>query len=310
MSPVSEPDTPDSDAVQPVSDSTASGSPAAPPIASPAPTAANAAVGPGQVVVLAGRRGADDPLARAAGAPHRALLDIEGEPMLVRVTRRLLAWPTVARIHVSIDTPDLLASLPYLADQRRAGRIEILRSAASPSQSVLEALDAADVEHGPVLVTTADHALLDDAILGAFLGAAFASDADLNVGLVARRVIVARFPGARRTYLRFRDDGYSGANLFLFKNAGARRAAEFWRRVEHDRKRPWRIARAFGWSTLFWFALRRLSLAEAMQRVSRAVGTRVEAIPLEIAEAAVDVDKIADLELVREILARAPSGAE
>lgn len=47
-----------------------------------------------------------------------------------------------------------------------------------------------------------------------------------------------------------------------------------------------------------------------MQRVSRAVGTRVEAIPLEIAEAAVDVDKIADLELVREILARAPSGAE
>ena len=52
------------------------------------------------------------------------------------------------------------------------------------------------------------------------------------------------------------------------------------------------------------FALRRLSLSDAMERVSRTLGTRVVAVPLPIAEAAVDVDKIEDLKLVREILAK------
>ena len=39
-----------------------------------------------------------------------------------------------------------------------------------------------------------------------------------------------------------------------------------------------------------------------MRRASARVGARVRAIPLPIAEAAVDVDKVEDLELVRRIL--------
>jgi GTP:adenosylcobinamide-phosphate guanylyltransferase len=258
--------------------------------------------GPRHVVVLAGRRSADDPLAAAADAPHRALLDIEGEPMLVRVARRLLARESVERLFVSIDAPDLLDALPFVKETRAAGQLEILESAASPSQSVLEALAAADVAAAPVLVTTADHALLDDAILDTFFEASFANDTDLDVGLVSREVIEARFPSTRRTYLEFRGQGYSGANLFLFKNAQARQAAEFWRRVENDRKKPWRIARAFGLGTLALFVTRRLTLDAAMERVSTVIGARAGAIALPFAEAAVDVDKIADLELVREIL--------
>jgi len=260
-------------------------------------------LGPRHVVVLAGRRSADDPLALAAGAPHRALLDIEGEPMLVRVARQLLAWPTVERLLISIDTPEILEAIPFLNDARRDGRIEILRSADSPSQSVLDSLNAAGIDSEAVLVTTADHALLDEAILRSFFAAAYASEASLNVGLVSRSIIEARFPTTKRTYLGFRDDGYSGANLFLFKNTRSCEAAEFWRRVENDRKKPWRIAKAFGIGTLLLFVTRRLTLEAAMRRVSRIVGTSVEAIALPIAEAAVDVDKIEDLELVREILA-------
>jgi len=259
--------------------------------------------GPRHVVVLAGRRGTDDPLAEAAGAAHRALLDIEGEPMLVRVARRLLARPSVEHLFVSIDAPKLLEAIPFIGEAQREGRVTILRSAISPSQSVIDALEAADVAGGPVLVTTADHALLDDAILDAFFEPAFASPADLNVGLVSRTIIEARFPTAKRTYLDFRDDGFSGANLFLFKNSRSREAAEFWRRVENDRKKPWRIAKAFGIGTLLLFVARRLTLRSAMERVSRIVGAHVEAIAIPIAEAAVDVDKIEDWELVREILA-------
>ena len=259
-------------------------------------------VAPRCAVVLAGRRNADDPLADEAGATHRALLDIDGAPMLLRVVRCLLARPGLDRVVINIDAPELLDAIPEIVDLRERGAIEIVRSTDSPSRSVLESLEHAGLDRAPVLVTTADHALLDDPMLDAFLEASAHVAADLTVALVPSRAIRARFPEAKRTYLRFRDEAYSGANLFLFRRPEARQAALFWRRVESERKRPWRIARAFGWTNLLLFLLRRLDLDTALERASRVVGARVAAIPLEIAEAAVDVDKIEDLVLVRRIL--------
>lgn len=244
-----------------------------------------------------------DVLAEAAGAPHRALLEIEGEPMLLRVIEQLLAWPSIEHVLVNIDEPARIDAIPALARLRDAGRVRFEPSTDSPSRSALESLDHSGLSEGPVLVTTADHALLDHTILQAFLAASSRSDADLTVGLVARTTIEARFPTAKRTYLRFREEAYSGANLFLFRRPAARGVAEFWGRIERERKHPWRLARAFGWINLLLFMTRRLTLETAMRRASRVLGVRVEAIPIAIAEAAVDVDKLEDLELVRAILA-------
>ena len=223
--------------------------------------------------------------------------------MLVRVTRRLLGWPTLERVLVNIDRVDLAEALPDFAAWRAAGRLEIVASTASPSRSVLESLDRLDLAKGPILVTTADHALLDDAMLGSFFAAAEQTRADLCLALVPRSAIRARFPEARRTYLKFRGEAYSGANLFLFRTPGSREAALFWQRVESLRKTPWRIARACGLRTLARFLMRRMTLAQAFEQVSRVLGIRVEAIPLPQPEAAVDVDKHDDLILVRRILA-------
>jgi GTP:adenosylcobinamide-phosphate guanylyltransferase len=259
--------------------------------------------GPRCAIVLAGRRSTNDPLAKAAGASHRALLDIEGEPMLLRVVERLNAWPTIQRILINIDEPALLHDLPDLMTLHEKGVVEFMKSTDSPSRSVMESLVWADLERGPVLVTTADHALLDDEMLGMFFRENARIDADLTFGLVSRTTIEARFPDAKRTYLRFRDGAFSGANLFLFRTPNAERTAAFWRRVESERKHPWRIARAFGIGTLLLFLTRRLNLDAALVRASKVIGARVQAIRLSIAEAAVDVDKIEDLELVRRILA-------
>ena len=267
-------------------------------------TSTTTADGPRRAIVLAGRRSADDPLADAAGALHRALIDIDGEKMLSRVVHRLIASKWIDRVLINIDEPALLDDLPSIVALRDTGDVEVMKSTDSPSASVLEGLEWAELENGPVLVTTADHALLDDAMLDAFLSESEGSEADLTLALVPRSTIEARFPEAKRTYLGFRDEDFSGANLFSFRTPKALRAARFWRRVERQRKRPWQIARAFGYWNLLLFLSRRLDLNEAFARVSRVIGATIEAIPLEIAEAAVDVDKIADLELVLEILSR------
>ena len=255
-------------------------------------------------LILAGSRGPSDPLASAEGARHRALLEVGGEPMLVRVLRALRATRGVGHLVVSIEEPAALEALPELAGLRRQGVLSVHRSLPSPSRSVLDVLEGLAPDRR-LLVTTADHALLRAEIVERFLADAERSGADLAFGLVAERLLRASFPESKRTYIPFRDDGYSGANLFLFRTPRARAAAAFWVRAERFRKRPWRLVSSFGPISLALFLARRLDLEAAMKRASRAIGARVAAIPLPFAEAAIDVDKPADLVLARELASRA-----
>jgi GTP:adenosylcobinamide-phosphate guanylyltransferase len=252
-------------------------------------------------LVLAGRRGPRDALADAHGASHRALLEVGGVPMLLRVLRALRASGHFAPLHVSIDAPERLGDVPELAALVRDGELTLHESADSPSRSVLAVLrEPAD---RPFLVTTADHALLSPEMLDFAVDAAQRSSADLLVGFVARSVVQARYPESPRTYFRFRGEAWTGANLFVFRTAASRRAAEFWVRAERHRKRPWRLVTAIGPGLLASYCLGRLDLDAALARASGRIGARVQALPLPFPEAAIDVDREADRVLVESILA-------
>lgn len=257
-------------------------------------------------LVLAGsRRGEADPVARYRKVRHKCLASAGGVPLLVRVVRALLDSPRIGRILVSLDDPALIASLPELAGLAAEGRLAVLASGANLSRSVADGFDAAGA---PLLVTTADHALLEPAMVAALLDAAEGTGADVAAGLTSEWAIAQSYPETRRTYLRFRDGGFSGANLFALRTAAARGAVDLWAQVERDRKQPWRIARAFGPGLLVSYLLRLWTLEEAMARVSKRLALRAVAVPIPIAEAAIDVDKPADLDLVEAILARRAAG--
>jgi len=254
-------------------------------------------------LVLAGRRGPDDPLAAAAGAPHRALLDVGGVPTLQRVIDTLLDSDRITRLVVSIDVPSLLDSVPGIATRLREDtRLSVIQSAGSPSRSVLEGLSQFAAGEA-VLVTAADHALLDRPMLEQFLQRAEQSGADLTLAMVPATLLRARFPESKRTYLPLRGESYSGANLFLFRTEASRRVAEFWTKAEGFRKQPWKLVSFFGVTSLLLFALRRLDLDAAMARASQTIGARVRAVELDIAEAAIDVDSVADWKLANRIVA-------
>jgi GTP:adenosylcobinamide-phosphate guanylyltransferase len=254
-------------------------------------------------LVLAGSRGPDDPVARARGVTHKCLAPVAGTPMLVRVVETLLASPSVGRIAIALEDPSLIGQLPALHPPREAGRCTVIATGTTPSLSVLRALDELP-EPLPWLVATGDHPLLTPEIVEHFCAAARGTGADLVAGLTPASAVRAAYPDAVRTYLRFRDEHYSGANLYALLAPDARGAIAFWRRAELERKRPWRLVRAFGWSPLLAYLLGRLTLDAAMARASRIVGARIAAVSLPFAEAAIDVDKPADLELVEAILAR------
>jgi GTP:adenosylcobinamide-phosphate guanylyltransferase len=267
------------------------------------PPTAGAAPAPFTALVLAGSRGPDDPVASAAGVAHKCLVPVAGVPMAVRVVEALAASPAVGRIAVAVQDPALLDHLPALRPLVAAGRCTLLPTAATPSLSVRRALDELP-DPLPLLVTTGDHPLLTPEMIAHFCAAARATGADLAAGLTPASAITKAYPDARRTYLRFRGERYSGANLFAVLQPDGRRAVAFWRRVEQERKRPWRLVRGFGWRPLVLYLLGRLTLEDALARASRVIGARVAAVVMPQAEAAIDVDKPADLELVETILAR------
>ncbi|MCL6608761.1 MAG: NTP transferase domain-containing protein [Geminicoccaceae bacterium] len=260
---------------------------------------------PVAALVLAGARpGEVDPVARAAGVPFKCLAPIAGRPMVERVVEALVELPTVARIVVVADPAARLDELPAIARLRSGGRLALR----SPEPGLAASVEAglAHTEGLPLLVTTADHPLLDRAILETFLGAALASGAALAVGVAPEPAVRAVAPSTRRTWWRFRDGRFSGANLFLLRGEAAHPVLAFWRRVEAERKRPWRIVRLFGPSNLVLYASRLLTLEAAMARASRILGCRVAAVSIPIGTAAIDVDRPADLALAEAILAGRP----
>jgi GTP:adenosylcobinamide-phosphate guanylyltransferase len=241
-------------------------------------------------LVLAGERADGDPLAKAAGLALKAMLPVAGTPMLARVIEALRGTAAIDRIAVSIPKPEVAIELD----------VEAFATEATPSLSVMAAIDRLPT---PLVVTTADHALLTAEIVDHFLATATAADdADLVVGMVEKATIERLVPQTQRTYWRFKDGAFSGANLFYLRNPRARAAVGFWRRVETERKRPWRIVRAFGPELLLGYLFGRLTLDAAMERASGRLGCRVRAATLPFAEAAIDVDKPADLELVERLL--------
>lgn len=255
-------------------------------------------------LVLAGRRGGEDPLAAtaaAAGVGQKCLIPVAGTPMLSRVIEALAGSKAIGLIGVSIDDPDAAAPALAALSEAASARVRVMTSAATPSLSVAAAIEELD-QPPPLLVTTADHPLLTPELIDLFTTEAALSGADLGVALAPAASVLKAYPNARRTWLRFRDDRYTGCNLFALLTPESRQALEFWRRVESDRKRPLRIVRAFGLVSLVAYLGGRMTLAAAMERASNRLGAEVRAIVLAWPEAAVDVDKPEDLALVEQIL--------
>lgn len=252
-------------------------------------------------LILAGSRGPDDPMAKAAGVSHKALLPVAGIPMLLRVADALRATAGITRIYVCIEDASIIFQVPGLEALHRARVLEAIPAADSPAASVAAALRRIDLSR-PLLVTTADHPLLTPAILRRFVETA-PTECDLAVALAPAEMVATAYPGAIRTFYRLGKRRFSGCNLFLARSPKAVRVAEFWRRMEIHRKRPLRLIWEIGPLALVRVLLGLMNAEQAFAYLSRKAGAVIRPVELPFAEAAIDVDKPGDLELAERILA-------
>ena len=250
-------------------------------------------------IILAGERPGGDPFAASLGVPAKALIEVGGVPMLTRVARTLLERPDIARVLILAQDIALIATHPGTQWLSHEPRVAFGVSGAGIAASI-RAVAGSDAAPWPLLVTTADHALLTPEMVATFLAHA---DADVAFGVVERRVLLAAYPGNRRTWLRFRGGAWSGANLFALRGPRAFAALDLWAGVERDRKSGWRLIAKLGPGLLIGAALRVLTLDAATARLGRRLGLSARPVALPFAEAAIDVDKPSDLALAETIIA-------
>jgi len=255
-------------------------------------------------IVLAGDRTKADSLINHTKAGSKAMIDLEGTPMVRRVLNSLRQARVVNKICMAGPEASEVATDEALQKWIDDGEISWSEPGISPSTSAYQAMQALPPDEA-VLLTTADHPLLTPEIVDAFARQSLADDVDITVGLAPYALVAEAYPGIRKTVLRFSDGDFCGCNLFAFITPEGRRAAKFWRKIEQQRKKPLVVIGLLGWWAVIRYRLGLLSLEEALAKLSKRLGLRMRAVILPYANAAIDVDSIADLMLVQGALEKA-----
>lgn len=256
------------------------------------------------LVMVANRRGIENPLARAAGVSHKCAIPVAGVPMLERVIRTLRSCPFAARILISVETQAVLRSVPYVDSLVAAGLASVAPSGTTLSQSVLNAARLLEEDAYPLLITTGDNVLHTAEIIRAFYADAMASGVDVAFALTPRSAVEEAYPAEAPGigYLTFAEGEHSNCNIYMIRNSRAVRACDVMKTGGQFRSHPWRILRAVGVLTLLLYKLGRLALPRLCERLERVSGVSVGIVILPHADAPIDADGPESLALIERIL--------
>lgn len=251
-------------------------------------------------VVLAGDRGVNDPLLQHANVSNKAEVLLGGIMQLERV---LIALSNARYINqIFVVGPNKRQASGVIQQLFAKYKVISIAKADGPSASALQGLKAS--AHFPTLVVTCDLPLLTADHIDNYCQQIFELTADFVVGAVNYKLIAASFPELKKTIYRFSDESICFANIFAVRSENGLRAIDFWREMEALRKNPLQIIAKLGWKNILLYKLGRLRLAHVAIILSKHVGVHVEIKNIACAALAVDVDSVADYEVMSNYLAQ------
>ncbi len=253
------------------------------------------------IAVLAGYSSEKpDPLAVARGGQRKALLEVDGKPMVWWVVDALRRSPRVGRIAIvglgPEDGLDFGGEVLYVPNQPK--HFDNIMAG-------IKALQDADPKLDYLLVTSADIPLLRPETVDWFVTACEQAEGDFFYSIVEQRVMETQFAGAARSYVPLREGRFCGGDLFMVRASIARNNEELVRELLARRKNAFQQVRLAGFSTVVKFLFRRLSIADAEKVASRLMNCKARTLNSPYADIGMDVDKPHQLEMARRVLTRA-----
>lgn len=251
-------------------------------------------------LVMAGKRsGALDPLAEAAGVAQKAVVPVNGVPMIERVVAQVAACPEVGAIRVVAHDQGEIARQPTVAALIAEGRLTMVEGAFNLVDSVFAGAEGAEF---PLIITTADNCLVTPDGYSEFIGKCLAAGAGGAAGLARKEDVQAADVDGQKRFYEFRDGGYSNCNVYWLGTEQALEAAEIMREGGQFAKYPRRIIRAFGLINLIRFRLGTASKEKLLAQISRRFGFPLVPVVLSDGHYAIDVDNERTLAVTEKIL--------
>ncbi len=258
------------------------------------------------VVLAGGIPSPDHPLYPYTQGRPRALMEIAGRPMLQWVLDALQGSQSVEEVILAgLDdrwTAGISTSLPLISIPDRGSSLE-------NGYAALRALLQNSPSTNRALILSADIPALRSESVAWAVATALQSAADACYFVVTREAMEAQFPGASRTYIRFKDLTVCGADLAIVNPALIHTHSDLWKRLAATRKHPIRQAALIGPGLLLGMALKLFTLEQAAKRVMRRLGVKGCVMLSPYADIAMDADKPAQVWALQRYLlaARAPS---
>lgn len=227
----------------------------------------------------------------ATGLTNRALIPVNGRPMLACVVEALRGAETIGPVTVIGDLPDS-AEYDRIADL--GGFVENLFAG-------LEA--CGDAEYA--LVATADLPFLTAESVDDFVRGARALNADVIYPVVPVEECYRRFPAVKRTAASLRDGKLTGGNLVLMRPRFMLEHRDRIAGAYAARKSPLRLALLLGLGTTLRAAIaltvapNLLSVAQLERAVGRLLGGTARATISSYPELATDIDRPSDLAAIQ-----------
>ena len=246
------------------------------------------------IVIAGGIPQPEDSLYTYSNGNAKALIDIAGKPMVQWVLDALGEAKHVDNVITVGLSPKSGVTcrkpIHYLPNQGR-----MLSNIVTGVNRSLEL----NKKNKYVLIVSSDIPTLKGHMVDWLVETSMQTKDDLYYGVCPRDVMETRFPDSKRTYTKLKDMEVCGSDVNVAHVSMATEHLDMWEQLIGNRKSPLRQAGVIGLGTLISLFLGRLTLNDAVERVSQRIGIKARAIIWDYAEPCMDVDKPHQLELMR-----------
>jgi GTP:adenosylcobinamide-phosphate guanylyltransferase len=247
------------------------------------------------IVTAGGLPGPDDPLYEYTQGRPKALLEMEGRTMLERVMDALQSSRHVERI-VLVGLEDEMG-MKFLRpiDQYLPDHGSLVGNVLAGLRWLRQ--DKPDLDS--ILFCSSDLPAMTAANVDSFVESCAPYNKGIYYIFTPREAMEARFPESKRTYVKLKGLEVAGGDMAIAKADLADNNEELWRALTDARKHAWKLASKIGLGMLLKFLFRRLSIEDIEQTAERIIGQPSKIVLDAPAEIAMDVDKPAQIELLR-----------
>lgn len=238
----------------------------------------------------------EEPLYTETKGHSKALLDIAGKPMVQWILDAVADAKTIDNIILVglTEKAGLTCKKPVHYVSNQGKMLDNFRAGVKESLKLGK-------QHKHVLFVSADIPGITSEMVDWVVNKALETDDDIYYNLITREVMEKRYPGSNRTYIKLKDMDVCGGDMNVVRAKLVVNESEdsLWEKITNARKSPFKQASLIGFDTLFLMLFRKLTLEDAIQKITKKLNLTGRAFECPYAEVGMDIDKPHQLELIR-----------